>query len=364
MSHLVRRTSLLAAAAALAVAAPLAVAGGKSPGKNPPPAPAPAAKAPASYAELLGELARVESEREKAHRKERYEAITAYVKANGSAKDVAAAREALVDLAEEMGDSAMVVQHADAFLAAHGDSDSAVGVKMQRAEALADVGRGDDAKKAYEQLAEVVKDDQRKTWGVLQSRATLLADLGDVAAAKALLDKFKEDVPEAAQAVEQVTSSLDAIGTEPTAFPEGIKDLDGKPVTLGDYAGKVLFIDFWATWCGPCRAEIPHVVSAYERFHDKGFEVLGVTLDGAGDADKVRTFAVANRMPWRQQHDSDPTADGNALAKAYDVQGIPHTILVGRDGKILRMGLRGHALTRSISRALARDAGGAAKPTK
>jgi hypothetical protein len=97
------------------------------------------------------------------------------------------------------------------------------------------------------------------------------------------------------------------------------------------------------------------VVAAYERFHGQGFDVLGVTLDGAEDAGKVRLFAAEHRMPWRQQHDSAAGSEGNALANAYGVESIPHTILVGRDGKILRVGLRGDALAHTLARTLARE---------
>jgi len=131
-------------------------------------------------------------------------------------------------------------------------------------------------------------------------------------------------------------------------------DLDGDALEFpGRYAGKIVMLDFWATWCGPCIAEIPNVKRAYDDWHDAGFEVLGVSLDGDDDADKVRQFLVDRELPWKQIHDG--RGREGSLAERYDVSGIPFVLLVdGDSGRILGTSrdLRGPKLSAFIGGAL------------
>ncbi|TAH35947.1 MAG: TlpA family protein disulfide reductase [Planctomycetota bacterium] len=140
-----------------------------------------------------------------------------------------------------------------------------------------------------------------------------------------------------------------AIGQPLPAFTG--TDLDGQEARLADFAGKVLLLDFWATWCGPCRVEMPHLVAAYQQFHEQGFEILGVSLDQADSADAVRAFATDNHMPWRQIYDGG--YHDAALARQYLVQVIPASILVDRKGVIRHRNLRGAALAQAVGELLA-----------
>jgi thiol-disulfide isomerase/thioredoxin len=121
-----------------------------------------------------------------------------------------------------------------------------------------------------------------------------------------------------------------------------------------DYRGKVVLLDFWATWCGPCRAEAPNVAAAYEKYHSKGFEVLGVSLDRAQQGSKLSKFTQDNKMPWPQIYDGKYwQAD---LAKKYGIQSIPRPLLVDGDtGVILAEGptARAYNLGPAIEKALA-----------
>lgn len=115
------------------------------------------------------------------------------------------------------------------------------------------------------------------------------------------------------------------VGKTPPPFT--LKDLAGNDVSLSDFAGKVVVLDLWATWCGPCRQEIPALVALYEEFKDRGLVVVGVGLDEGG-ADVLRPFAEANHMSY-------PVLVGDkAMGTTYKVTSIPSTYVIGRDGKI------------------------------
>ena len=162
----------------------------------------------------------------------------------------------------------------------------------------------------------------------------------------ALLKAIKVNFPqsEIAQKIDQAVTMLEqkaaadkllAVGQPFPAFSE--KDLNGQPLALADFKGKVVLIDFWATWCGPCVAELPNVTAAYEKFHGKGFEVIGISLDKSHDS--LTAFIKENKMPWPQSFDGL-----GKLAQQYGIQSIPATFLLDGEGKIIAKDLRGSDL--------------------
>jgi thiol-disulfide isomerase/thioredoxin len=131
--------------------------------------------------------------------------------------------------------------------------------------------------------------------------------------------------------------------------------MDGKDVSPADYKGKVLLIDFWATWCGPCMQELPNVLAAYEKHHAAGFEILGISLDRERDKDKLVQTIKDKGMSWR--HVFDGKYWQAEIAQLHDVSAIPFTILIGRDGKVIATNVRGEKLEAMVAKALAASPG-------
>ena len=175
-----------------------------------------------------------------------------------------------------------------------------------------------------------------------------------VARAKAYIDRINRLTPAekaqiAAQAEADKIQQYLQVGKD---FPDfAVKDTAGQPLSVSQYKGKVVLIDFWAMWCGPCIAELPNVVKTYDRFHAQGFDIIGVSLDREGEGAKLAQFTKDNKMPWAQFFDGKFWK--NELAVKYGIHAIPATYLIGPDGKIIAKNLRGDALAAAVSKALA-----------
>lgn len=125
-----------------------------------------------------------------------------------------------------------------------------------------------------------------------------------------------------------------------------LNDMAGKTVRLSDYVGKgnYVLVDFWASWCGPCRAEMPNVRNVYNRFHPKGFEIVGISLDSQSDDWQHATEQMG--ITWPQM--SDLKGWKSEAATLYGVRSIPFTLLFDPDGKIVATGLRGESLMQKL----------------
>lgn len=151
----------------------------------------------------------------------------------------------------------------------------------------------------------------------------------DTETARALYEEVaKDEDPDIAQAAK---SGLELMEMRVEPLELSFTAVDGSKVDLADLRGKVVLIDFWATWCPPCVEEAPQLVEVYEKFKDRGFEIVGISLDNEKSA--LETFTKENKMPWPQFFDGKGWE--NELAARFKIQSVPTMWLLGRDGKLV-----------------------------
>jgi len=177
----------------------------------------------------------------------------------------------------------------------------------------------------------------------------------------ALFTQLKTDYPntpqgqKAAEALPVIEQQAAALRIQGSLIPGAVfpdfseKDLQGRPLSVGAYKGKVVLVDFWATWCPLCCAEMPNVISVYKKYHDQGFEVIGISMDD--DRTNLDTFLKDQAgMDWPQYFDGKGR-DGKLVAR-YGINGIPFNLLIGPDGKIIGRRLMGDDLAAAVETAL------------
>lgn len=174
-----------------------------------------------------------------------------------------------------------------------------------------------------------------------------LANQLDGAELESITSKFAPEISKSEYVVklnelvqEQKKTAIGAVAPDFT-----MNDADGKPIQLSSLKGKIVLVDFWASWCGPCRQENPNVVKIYQQYHSKGFEILGVSLDKTKE-DWLKAIKDDN-LTWL--HVSDLQYWQNAAARLYGVNAIPQSFLLDKDGKIIGKGLRGEELAKKLS---------------
>ncbi len=174
-----------------------------------------------------------------------------------------------------------------------------------------------------------------------------LANQVDIAELDAITSKFPAEISKSEYVLKLKeliqAQKATAIGVIAPDFT--MNDPEGKPIQLSSLRGKVVLVDFWASWCGPCRQENPNVVKLYGQFHPKGFEIIGVSLDRTKDQ-WVKAIKDDN-LTWI--HVSDLQFWQNAAARLYAVYSIPQSFLLDKDGKIIAKGLRGEELGKKLA---------------
>ena len=185
---------------------------------------------------------------------------------------------------------------------------------------------------------------------VVYSSIIPLFTQNDLQYTKQLCNRFITEYPnslEAKQLKEQLPKGASTVG-EPV--PElSLMDASGKIISLSSLRGKVVLIDFWASWCGPCRGENPNVVAAYNQYKDKGFTVYSVSLDN--NKDQWQAAILKDGLAWTS-HVSDLKGWQSDAAKLYGVKGIPATFLIDKEGVLVATNLRGEELNAKLAELL------------
>lgn len=206
--------------------------------------------------------------------------------------------------------------------------------------------------KEKEEISKKFIEENRGTYLSLITFKGLLGYDFDPVAAEADFMKFPADLRSSVDGkkVEEMINAGKKTSVGQMAMDFTQNDVNDKPVKLSDFRGKYVLLDFWASWCGPCRAENPNVVKAFNTYKDKNFTVLGVSLDRPGKKDAWLQAIEKDGLSWT--HVSDLKFWDNEVSKMYGIRGIPANFLIDPTGKIIAKNVRGEELQNKLAEVL------------
>jgi thiol-disulfide isomerase/thioredoxin len=276
--------------------------------------------------------------------------LGSYLRRNPKAEDRDSACAALFNKAIEHDWFAETEESARRYLASDPDGPVKSLAQIILTMARAHAGHHDEALKRYKELMKNLgKADQEEfATSFTETFAGSAVGAGEFTIARQVYQVLQERFPDSPSIRDKVAKELVRLEKVGKPAPDfDAQDLSGKPIRLESLKGKYVLVDFWATWCAPCIAELPRLQEAHRKYKGAGFEILSVSLDETRLP--VVDFVRVRKLPWFQLHNGTAGAD---LVDAFGVSSIPATYLLNPEGIIIRLDLRGAALDATLAKLL------------